>query len=633
MNPAFVIMAVRAAIRIGKTAEDAYRQYAQERPVFLPDADRIKGDKLDNIRVTENMYPEFARMLKEDPELSKHWKSKNFHPADADEATKTFVASAAAVFVDVVKQKSGGDAVSAITSEEIVGGAMVGQWATGKGPVSPMSRMIVAMADVGLEYIAAQPNVLGIGGDGEKLIGAVAGAVSAAIPDAADRTALGPKDRFAERLAGVVLRAGLKTMVDKPDLLFGEAHLQELLKSSLPHVIEALPTGPGSLQKQIAWRDVTDAVLGPAIGSAMEVVASQPNAFLGRKFAAEKAAGVMIAGVLTASAQHGERFSKEGLLAVFRAAVHVAAENPALVLGDLIDKDLSEPDSRSAIEALGVSVFDSVLEVLDTKEGPFRGDLGVAIAAAVIAGVRKAGPAIIDKNAPWEITTQQLLDQILGGMSEALLDDNKSLKSTVFTEATLVELARVVVDQVAKTPHMLVGNNEDVRRIVASMARAIAADEKLLLTEGDWKQIAAVAAQEAALNPARLFGLNEKSLNGMLADDVIRRLLNAASEDVRKQGGNSLMVGETLRFAVITTLRGIAGNVDKALSNRVQIETLANKLNAALADKTYEFGGKEWQHLFKMLLPSVLKNGTVPELTDAKIAELLSKRNQGGSGS
>ena len=77
----------------------------------------------------------------------------------------------------------------------------MGQWAAGKGLVSPMARVIVAMADVGLEYVAAQPQVLGIGGEGEKLVGAIAVAVSTAIPDATDRSSLGPKDRFAERLA------------------------------------------------------------------------------------------------------------------------------------------------------------------------------------------------------------------------------------------------------------------------------------------------------------------------------------------------------------------------------------------------------------------------------------------------
>ena len=43
---------------------------------------------------------------------------------------------------------------------------LVGQWATGKGPVTPESRVVLALADVALEYVGLAPQVLGIGGIG-----------------------------------------------------------------------------------------------------------------------------------------------------------------------------------------------------------------------------------------------------------------------------------------------------------------------------------------------------------------------------------------------------------------------------------------------------------------------------------
>lgn len=215
--------------------------------------------------------------------------------------------------------------------------------------------------------------------------------------------------------------------------------------------------------------------------------------------------------------------------------------------------------------------------------------------------------------------------QILDGFTEALGDEAKTLKDTVFSKDRLVDLARVFVAQVAKTPHLVAGGKDEVQRIVASIAGAMAEDKNLLLTADDWIKIAGVAAQEAALNPGRLFRLGEKSLKGKLATDIIGRLLKAAGNDLSRDGREvgPVMIGETLREAIVVTLRGIAGNVEQAFSRRTDIETLATKLNDAAAARGLTMGGKEWLRLFRALLPGVFSKGEIPELDDARIASLL----------
>ena len=207
--------------------------------------------------------------------------------------------------------------------------------------------------------------------------------------------------------------------------------------------------------------------------------------------------------------------------------------------------------------------------------------------------------------------------QILDGFTEALGDEAKTLKDTVFSKDRLVDLARVFVAQVAKTPHLVAGGQDEVQRIVASIAGAMAEDKNLLLTADDWIKIAGVAAQEAALNPGRLFRLGEKSLKG--------KLLKAAGNDLSRDGREvgPVMIGETLREAIVVTLRGIAGNVEQAFSRRTDIETLATKLNDAAAARGLTMGGKEWLRLFRALLPGVFSKGEIPELDDARIASLL----------
>ena len=67
------VIAIRAAVRIGKTAADAFEQYAQEKPIPIPDAERVSGSPRNFIAQQARNFPEFKRMLDEDPELSPLW--------------------------------------------------------------------------------------------------------------------------------------------------------------------------------------------------------------------------------------------------------------------------------------------------------------------------------------------------------------------------------------------------------------------------------------------------------------------------------------------------------------------------------------------------------------------------------
>lgn len=621
MDPTVVITAVRSAIRIGQTAADAFEQYAQERPILIPDADRVNvPDPIADIRRVVREFPELGTLLESDPALKKLWRDENVTAVPG--ATEAVFAVAMRF-----KMKRGAKFghLGAETDEEIAGVALMAQWAEGKGPVSPWTRIVVALADVAFEYVGANPEVLGIGGNGEKLVGAIAAALAEVIPDDVAPEDLGPKHRFAERLAAAVLSAGLKTVAAHPGLAFGEEHLQALLKNTLPPLIEALPEG--SLNEQVEWRRLSDALVGPAVSAALGTLAESPGAFFGRTFASEKAAGVLVSGLLKAASDLDvrKRFTDEALISLFKAAAGVAAANPELILGDLLGRNLKDPANRALGDTIAVNLFKSVAAALKDRPAPFGEDLGVAVAVAALEGLKASGPAIFDAEDPWEKAAGAVTGQILDGFAEALGDDAKTLKHTVFNKDRLVDLARVVVAQIAATPHMAVKGNEEVKRIVAAVAGAMAQDKNLLLTADDWIKIAGVAAQEAALNPGRLFGINEESIQGTIAADVIGRLLETAGDDLVRAGRpvGPVMIGETLRDSIVVSLRAIGGNVKQAFENREAIADLAEALNDAAAAQGLSMGGKEWTRIFRSLLPDVLATGDVPSLSAAEIDRLL----------
>jgi hypothetical protein len=84
---------------------------------------------------------------------------------------------------------------------------------------------VSVLADVALEFVGANPSVLGVGGNGEKLIGAFAANLAEMVPDDAD--ARGPRSQFAEQVVGIVLRAGLDALSRHPDTVVGSQHLRQ----------------------------------------------------------------------------------------------------------------------------------------------------------------------------------------------------------------------------------------------------------------------------------------------------------------------------------------------------------------------------------------------------------------------
>jgi hypothetical protein len=173
---------------------------------------------------------------------------------------------------------------------------------------------------------------------------------------------------------------------------------------------------------------------------------------------------------------------------------------------------------------------------------------------------------------------------------------------------------------------MISGDAKQVEGVVQAVAAAMAADANLLLTAADWQRILAVAAEEAARNPDRLFGIDSGTVGGTAATSLIRMLLNASADGLnankqRKVG--SVLFGQNLVEAIVITLRAAAGNVDKALANREALKTLARDIDRLVTDNSRTFGGKEWLLVFRHELPGVIESGTPPTLTVEAVENIL----------
>jgi hypothetical protein len=486
---------------------------------------------------------------------------------------------------------------------------LIKQWDPKKAPLSPFATIILAAGDIALEYVTANPNVMGASGNGEKLLGAFAVNLSDVLPDDGN---FGTGYQFGERLLGAFLRAGLATISDNPEWIVSEKHVQELMSASVKPVIKSLPE---DITEQFKYRMVTEALIGPAASTAMQTLAKHPDVFLGGSFKPEKAIGALTQALFKQAAQTGlrDQFTKEGLINLYQSALEVAVQHPQLFLGD----------DEQPKDQLVRDLFMNFTTLLKDSPPPFDGSVGSRLAAAALETISSNAHRFAHAGEAWDKTAADLVAVLTEQLGKAFLQ--KSDLERIFSKDQLVELGRVFLTQVAATPEMITGHREALSQMVGAITQAMVNDQNLLLNGKDWIEIAKVAAEEAAANPHRLFKLDMDDPTEALAARVIGVMLQSAEDIVNQPDSRSktVLFGKTLREAIIIGLRATAGKPAAVAQRLQEIEVLVRTLSEFVAGNAGNFGNKEWLNLFQMLLARVLLDQELPQLTVDSVNDLL----------
>ena len=604
MNSALILFGIKSVIRIGRVGRAALEQWARDQNAIFPE---LRGPEL-NAEVFVNGFFNLPRyndlVVGANAPYAEYWQGATVRrESSASDALFT-------VAVQIRAEEHGGDLDEALGQ----GGALlIKQWDAGKGPLSPWARIVLTAGDIALEYIAVDPSIIGLGTNGEKLIAAYAKGLSDLLPDDGR---FGPKEDFGQRLLGAFLRAGFQTISQNSQLVVSEAHLQKLIATSVAPLVDALPDNL-TVVDQLRWQNVADAVMGPAAAGALQTIAENQSAFLGDDFRADEALGALTQALLrqAADAPLTDQFTKEGLIGLYQAALGVAAERPQLFF------DGDAPDAALARDLLA-----GFATVLRAAPPPFDGDVGIGLAKAALEAVGNNAHRFTDASNPWEQTAAEMLKSLTGALA-ASFDANGKV-GDAFSKAQLIELGRIVLGRVAQSPAMIVGDGRDAwEGVIRAVAVAMTADEHLLLSGDDWIEIVRAVADEAAMNPARLFALDPADPDDVLAGKLISTLLASGSAILGAPdvGHRTVLFGKTLREATIILVSASAGNPEGAREHLDDISELLNGLNTVVAENHQRYGSKEWLRLFAILLSSTLDGTPLPALTEDHIHDLLER--------
>ena len=602
MDKTLIEFGINSLVRLGRAGNAAAEQAARDRDALFPELIQPNFNAL----IYVNQYfaqqdEEIRDLVTDDGIYASLWDSAQDQAIEEGSNIESLLLSS----IKIETERGSVSADPRRRSELSAASLLVAQWDESSRPASPWAKLILTAADIVLDYIGSNPEILDVGGQGERLIGAFAAELSELIPDDGD---FGVAQGFAARLGTTFLRAGLATVVTRPDWIVSEHHVQALIKHSMSPLLDAFPA---SLTQQLVWNKLSEAIMGPVASAAFQTMAEHQDAFLTEDFAANKAVGAVAGAVFLQLADTGlsDQFSRDGIIEIYSSVLEVIAEKPSLFLGS---------DSQPR-DVLARDMLKNLATVVIEQQGAQRG-LSRNLIATAISVVGSNAQRFIDPDQPWDKMTAELVTTLSGSISVAITQ-NQSISTVLSTEQT-VELGRIVLRHIGQTPALIAANKENWEGIITAVATAMEADKHLLLSGDDWLQIAAVAAREASLNPQRLF---RPGANEVLAGKLMSVLVEAASEAMNEPDSarRSVLYGETLREVLKSAIEDSFANAQAVRDNLENIKTLAVTINDFVNSNHEEYGSVAWLCIFRTLLKTVLDGADVPQLDSALAREIL----------
>ncbi len=606
VQPELVVFAIRAALRIGRAAQLELEDYIRNRAMQMPRILKMDLDPVGDLRA------EIQRQgLVDDAFLTVY---NQYLEADSVEERH---AAELEIYAFALNKGLVTNAEQAVEERGLV---TIRQWSEDAENGFPLARIGLAMVEVALEYITTNPGIFGIGTNGERFVRAMAGAIDEILPDSdtPGRVSFTPEQLFGERSLAIFMHTGLSTLQAHIAENVEEEHLRDITVSILQPLINNFRDQTIERRKLNELRDL---LLGPMAQEAINAVVRHQGKFLGSRFTKSSGLGAVTEALLkTIAREENVRnvLNREVWIKIYGAILNVAIERPELFI----------TEDQTATTDFGQNLVQTVARRLKEMTPPFTPAVAANVAADAISVLGRHTVILFDQDSAWEEVAGEAVGSVLESISTGMklglenqtFEDGSVLNGDiilrrVFSEDQVADLVHIVTDRVAKTPAMLTGREtrDEIKALVAGIARAISDSNRALLAADDWLEVAAVVTREAAKNPGRLFKIIDD--NGAdvapekeFAVRLIKRLLSAAATDFRARGRSkgSVLFGETLGNVIRETIETAAGNVELAVNNEDAMINLVSRINNLQGLNATGFGHKEWLGIYRRYLKLIM---------------------------
>lgn len=607
MSPQAVVFGIQSIMRLGNAAKRAYQDQKLDAGFTAPAIDTA------NLTTPERAVKIVRIAMQNDLLPREEWVESHDLVNRGDQSPSGLAAQTrvidAAMRLDPVFAKD----------SELEGLAILTQWSAAANRQTPLGRIGIELADIAFDYLVANPALFGVEGNGAKLISSVAANLSDLLPDPDDPAA--PGIDFASGAIRIFVEAGLRSVNNNIDSYLDAAHLRDVATSILNPLIAAVADSGTSNEP---WYDLRNEFLGPISEAAIDALARNQVAILGKEFASDTKVGALTQAVLVSIKDNGlkDDFGKEGLVRIYSSMLDAVITRPGVFFSN------AESEADRLVEQLLLKAA----RTLNDNSPPFDKPLGVALLATTFESVSaNAGLLVRDIDSDkWTETVAQLSEVIVREIAEGLANGVRSGDfdplQRLFSKAQAAEFLHIIIDNVATTPGLVVDDKSpEIRVLVEIISAAMAQQKGQLFSADNWLAITSIAAREVASNPGRIIDSGINDAKRQLLSKLMAAVMNAAAgaaEGGRDAGG--LLVGPMLVEAVKAVIETAAGNSMKADKNVKKLESFVAGLAKFAKTNKKEVGRREWLYLFRRYLARVLDSGELPDLKpEALLSDLM----------
>ena len=570
IDPNLVLFAVEAGVRLGRKINEVLVDETAQRPLLMP-----LGDLFGSVTEAEAM-----RFFSVDqPELIK--------PGGPCHAIKTdrpklilFYRAMRGVEAQVVAPSTDLNA----RRKEIVGQlSAMDQFDHEFQAKHPARRIFGTVVEIGVDYFAAHPEALGRDSTARKIIHAfVAGLQDTDFAEGAGRQILGD-----------LLGSALRTLGEHAALIDDDRRLTVMLGAVTGAVAEdlrlAIQEEDEVARHQLFRRIGTSLLRGTAEAFAGEIALFMPEDGSARELVQDT-----LSQVLQGIKGKEDIFTNETLELIVKSALRATAENTTL----LTDKKSLKGLIQRTTTVLADRQWDKL----------FSAATAGAVLYEVLEVTRENIETLLKPGRPEEQFLAQALAAMAGSLS-ARLAGGGSIQD-LLSRRQVVELARVVLNETARNPELLLGSADTdpkktvLAQVIASVAKALG-DEPTLLTNGEGVlQLTRVALQVTLRNVDQLIDADTLSPASNLLFRILQQIvvtLNAA-EDPRQLISRSIV-----QEIVERVLPVVSANLEMLEAKpKLVAETIAAAIELAGGALSNRINGANLVGLIERLLTLVL---------------------------
>jgi hypothetical protein len=251
--------------------------------------------------------------------------------------------------------------------------------------------------------------------------------------------------------------------------------------------------------------------------------------------------------------------------------------------------------------SLATQLKANVLALVDDKaiDG---GALAAGIAAAALQAVGRHSDTLIGgAGEPWHEVARKVAKSVLDGLVVAIKSPDGPALKRALSEEKLIELGRIVIEDIAANPGMTGVSDAKAREIIAIVAKAVAAvntEKRVLFAQDDWLELARAMVKEVAARPGVIAGSDA----GLQAVVTALATVIAGDKNSVMSGADAMAVAQALLAEVVGHPAMLAG-----LKNDVQRVVLA-AATAMAADRNLLLSGQDWVEILKVCLSEASAN-------------------------